>query len=286
MKDERKFLHMRFHGVKIFLVLSLFLACTGFLDAKIHQVLPFSKSKSPSSNERSVMVHQEADQLEYDDKTKVMHLRGHVKLTQAENTLYADEATYYLTTEEAEAQGNLKLTRPDTVLTGNHLHLYYRQHRAVFDGNVSLLHTPEKKKVETKSGEEEVVTQAPMRINADRLEYRWEEKITIADGNVSLIQGDRKAYADHGVYDEPGDKLDMSGHVRLLRPPKDELECDHLVYALKTNKAVAEGHVQGHFWLQEKSSKGKKSSESEVEPTPTAPPVQPEPPPLRVPSTP
>lgn len=219
-------------------------------------VKPVTVKKS-SVRQKLITVHQEADELEYDDKAKVMKLHGHVRLTQAESILNADDATYYLNTEEAEARGNLKLTRPDGVLTGDHLHLYYREKHADFDGHVTLLRTF-KKNEEIK--ENEVVDKSPITISADELQYQWEAKLTKAKGHVSLIQGKRKAYADSGVYDEPLDRLEMEGNVRLERPPKDELECDHLIYFLKTNQAKANGHVRGKFMFQEKNASAPEST--------------------------
>lgn len=230
-----------------FLVLLMLLA----QGTKAKPVLKISK------NIKTVTVHQEADQLEYDDKSKVMRLRGHVKLTQADTVLEADEATYYLNSEEAEAAGNLKLTRPDGILTGHHLHLYYREKRAFFDGHVSLIRFLEKNK---NLKENEMVDKTPVKILADELDYRWEAKIATARGNVELVQGERKAYADQGVYNEPLDRLEMEGHVQLIRPPKDELACDHLVYYLTSNEAKADGHVHGKFVVKEHPEKKKNNA--------------------------
>lgn len=215
---------------------------------KIFFVKEPAKKKKPFK-EPMVTVNQEADQLEYDDKKKVMHLTGHVKLTQGETILSADEATYYLDTEEAEALGSLTLTRPNGTLTGHHLHLYYREQRALFDRGVTLIHLPGKN---SPVHENEIIDKNPVKITGWQLEYRWQEKVAVAQGNVELIQGDRKAYADHAVYSEPLDRLEMDGHVRLIRPPKDQLECDHLVYVLATNQAFAQGHVRGKFWVRQK----------------------------------
>lgn len=230
---------------------------------------PFLKS---SPREKSVTVRQEADQLEYDDKSKVMRLHGHVKLIQTETVLDADDATYFLNSEEAEATGNLKLTRPDGILTGNHLHLYYREKRAIFDGHVTLVRFLNQTK---NLKENEIIDKTPVKIYADQLEYRWEEKIAFGTGNVVLVQGERKASADSGVYNELPDRLEMEGHVLLIRPPKDELECDHLVYFLKSNQAKALGHVRGKFVVKEDAKKAvpapASSSPAPAPATPTKP---------------
>jgi len=218
-----------------------------------------------------VTVHQEADKLDYDDKAKIMHLEGHVKLWQPDSTLFADKATYYLNTEEAEADGNIKMTNPDGVITGDHLHLYYREKRVVVEKNVELVVT---KQFNIDPKNAEFVDKTPVTVTADSVEYKWGDKIAKAEGHVTVTQLGRKAWGDHGVYDEKIDELTMDGNVKLFRPPKDTLYSDHLVYLLKTNKATAEGHVHGTFLVAKESNKKTPSSKTKQsaptpEPTPS-----------------
>jgi len=227
-----------------------------------------------------VTVHQEADKLDYDDKAKIMHLEGHVKLWQPDSTLLADKATYYLKTEEAEAEGNIKMTNPEGIITGDHLHLYYREKRVVVDKNVTLVVTKQFN-VDPKSGE--FVDKTPVTVTADSVEYKWGDKIATADGHVTVTQTGKKAWGDHGVYDENQDQLTMDGNVKLFRPPKDNLYCDHLVYLMKTNKATAEGHVHGTFLVSKNADKNSPSRKPSPTPSPSPSP-SPEPSPTPSPT--
>lgn len=230
------------------------LAAVVFLLAVSFQAWP-AQSKKPTAKPfkaEFVTVHQEADKLDYDDKAKIMHLEGHVKLWQPDSTLFADKATYYLNTEEAEADGNIKMTNPDGTITGDHLHMYYREKRVVVEKNVSLLIT---KQFSVEEKNSEFVDKSPVTVTADSVEYKWGDKIANADGHVTVTQKGRKAWGDHGVYDEKADQLTMDGNVKLFRPPKDTLYSDHLVFLMKTNKATAEGHVHGTFLVKKESDK-------------------------------
>lgn len=235
-------------------------------------VWPARKKKTETKPFKAqfVTVHQEADKLDFDDKAKIMHLEGHVKLWQPDSTLWADKATYYLNTEEAEANGNIKMTNPDGAITGDHLHMYYREKRVVVDKNVKLVVT---KQFNIDPKNKEFVDRSPVTVTADSVEYKWGDKIATAQGHVVVEQKDRKAWGDKGVYNETADELKMDGNVKLFRPPKDTLYCDHLDYLLKTNKAIAEGHVHGLFLVRkeaEKNSPSKKTTSSGFE-TPQPP---------------
>lgn len=196
---------------------------------------------------KMVLVHEEADQLQYDDKTKQVHFSGHVKLWQADTYLEADQAVYSMNTQQVEAQGHIFMKNPEGTVTGDHLLLYYDQKHAIVDGNVHLctiVATPTEENPEkTKKG--------PLNITSKQLDYDWKNHIMAASGNVLFIQPGRKAYGDHAVYDEPGQHLSMDGHVHLFRKNQDDLLCDRLDYDLKTNHAIAQGHIKGNFMFEE-----------------------------------
>lgn len=229
------------------------------------------------------MVHQEADRLEYDDKLKVMHLSGHVRLWQGDMLLQCDHAVYNLNSQEAEADGDLKMTGPDGSVTGDKLHVYYKDKVATVDGHVLLTYVPKKKtkpaeeNPKTKTGKNQLSTNEPVTMTADELQYDWSAKVATASGNVILTQKDRKAYGDHAVFLENPEQLTMDGNVKLFRPPKDTLLCDHLVYQLESDHAVAEGHVSGTFLVkqQTKNETAKKGGKPapKPSPTPTPPPA-------------
>jgi len=206
-----------------------------------------SRTSLASKTTQNSYVHQEADRLEYDDRQKIMHLYGHVKLWQGSSVLVCDHAIYYLTTEEAEAGGHLKMTNPQSILTGKELHVFYKKKLAVVNGNVKLVYTPKEKETPKK-----MISSAPITMTANELQYDWGRKIATAKGDVLMVQKGRKAWGDTAVFEEILEKLTLDGHVKLFRPPKDTLVCDHLVYELKTDNAVATGHVVATFWVRQK----------------------------------
>ncbi len=187
------------------------------------------------------VVHQKADQLEYDDKTKIMHLEGHVVIWQGKMILTCSHATYYLRTQEATAYGDLKMKSPHGYITGEKLHVYYPKKTLFVYGHVVLVYYPKKKKGTVSS---------PIIMTSDELKYKWGKKVATAEGSVVLTQNGRKASGDRAVFDKRLETLIMDGHVSLFRPPQNHLVCDHLVYHLKTDSAVAKGHVQAVFLVK------------------------------------
>ncbi len=197
-----------------------------------------------SAKSQFQIVHQKADQLEYDDKSKIMRLDGHVVIWQGKMILKCSHATYYLKSQEATAYGRLKLISPHGIITGKKLRVYYNKKIAFVYGNVVLVYHPKNKKGEQKG---------PITMTSNSLEYEWGKKIAVAKGDVVLTQKGRIAKGDHAIFEKRSETLIMDGHVSLFRPPKNRLLCDHLIYHLKTDSAVAKGNVQAVFLVKKES---------------------------------
>jgi len=70
------------------------------------------------------------------------------------------------------------------------------------------------------------VSEAPVLISADELQYDQEFGLTVAKGHVELDQADQILLADTVTYNQRTDTVTASGHVSLLQPSGDIVFAD------------------------------------------------------------
>lgn len=94
-------------------------------------------------------------------------------------------------------------------------------------------------------------TEAPLDVDAERIEVRDKEKIAVFSGNVKVLQGDLTLTADEMrvYYEQVGDgdptiqRLDASGNVRLVSPT-DKARAQNGVYDVQERTVTMTGDVQ------------------------------------------
>lgn len=94
-------------------------------------------------------------------------------------------------------------------------------------------------------------TEAPLDVDAERIEVRDKEKIAVFSGSVKVVQGDLTLTADEMrvYYQQVGDgdptiqRLDASGNVRLISPT-DKARARNGVYDVEERTVTMTGDVQ------------------------------------------
>lgn len=243
-----------------------------------------AKGEKGSGKGSTVTVRQQADHLSYNDKTKMYHMWGRVKIWREDAVLTADEAEYSSQEEAARVWGRPKLVNPEVTLTGKEIVVFYKDKTALVRGDVSLIYkkNPEKEKSsggapprgkadggnqkpkEKKKGKD-VLGQSPVLLTAPEIMYNWKEKMAVATGRVRIVQEEKIALADRLTFFETGEISILEGNVILQRGKKDSLTCDKLTMFGKREEAVAEGNVRGSFEVKkEEKEKGKEKPPSQV----------------------
>lgn len=178
------------------------------------QEKPIHSAAEPSY----IYVNVRADKTRYKwGNAEVALLSGHVKITQGDTVLTADEIEYNENEDiqTAVATGNVKIVDPDTEITGEKATAYFNEKRAVIDGKVRILVKPKSKKPEEKDKESvrsELKDKAV--ITCDSIEYFYKNKEANASGNLQVVQKDRTITAGKAFYQVKQEILTLSGGVK------------------------------------------------------------------------
>ncbi len=93
-----------------------------------------------------------------------------------------------------------------------------------------------------------------------------------ASGPVTMTSKDQVGTGDSGFYEKADNKVTLVGNVTLTQGP-NVTKGDHLVYDLKTQQAVVQGHVRSMF-IPKNGSASEASAGTETPAKPAKPPAR------------
>ena len=219
-----------------------------------------------SANAGAVQAEVHADTVDYDENLGVVRLLGNVCLTYGELTVHAAVAQYDTKSQEANFRGQIKAVYQDNVLTGEQMNAKLRQSLIVTSGKARL-------QAQRALGKNMPVTV----LQADAIEYNWAEHTAQARGQIYVEQAQRKAYADHAVYDEQTQIITLSGSVRFEQGKDEWIMSERVKFDLAAHKLSAEGRVSGRFVIGA-GSLGKEATQTkQAGQLPEAEPIEPMP---------
>jgi lipopolysaccharide export system protein LptA len=126
------------------------------------------------------------------------------------------------------------------------------------------LHTDSSRKVATFTGNV-AARQGDLTIFADRLVISYSEEsgdISRAEvfGNVRIVQGERRAQADHGVYDAKNSRIELDGNPKVFQG-SDTISGRNITYYLDQEKSEVtsgiDSRVEAVIYPKGKRSDGK-----------------------------
>ena len=117
-----------------------------------------------------------ADSLSYDDAAKTYRARGHVMITRADQSLWADAVDLNTETMEAEAWGNVQFMSGEDRLTGTRLEIDLDAGiGTLYDGTV-------------------FIKESHFYIRGDKIEKIGKDSYSVADGRFTTCDGDSPAW--------------------------------------------------------------------------------------------
>jgi lipopolysaccharide export system protein LptA len=223
-----------------------------------------------------------ADQIVHDKARRQSRAQGHVRLVQGDVTIFADGITHDERTDSSTTDGNATIVQAEgerkTVITASRLTFFHRERRALLDGPVHVdrptdaAHTPATAPVSDSAARrqrtEKALKAARTIIDANKGEYWTRTKKGRFEGDVKVLQKEKKATSDVAELDDPAglvvligkarveqikgnwlviegiveDKPDDADQQRSLRHPAT-IDGDRIEIYTKTNDLIATGNV-------------------------------------------
>lgn len=238
---------------------------------------------APQAKESRVKIM--ANKVRYDRLNKLALATGEVKIIQEDTTIFANEVQYDEGAKMSYINDPLKAIQTDketgrkTVLTGDRMTAFHEEKRILVEHNVKLDREadrsprPPKPKGDDKSVKRQQVETALKRartiITADALEYWTRAKDAAFNGNVKLLQDEKRANGDRALLNDAQGTITLTGKAHLEQingnwlvvegivddDPKDEelqralknkaeIDADEIVINQNTNDVYAKGHVR------------------------------------------
>jgi lipopolysaccharide assembly outer membrane protein LptD (OstA) len=213
----------------------------------------------------------EAPAIRYEVGPQITHASGGVTVTQPDLQLRSQTLKYRSREQIAFAEGQVELKTSDSTLTGQTLRANLAQKRAEVKGPARLV----RKGGPPPRGREDdrvlaALVKEDTKITAQKtMEFAWRDtNEATAEGDVRIEQVDKNAQADTVVYSEAGDRIELTGNVRLhqisgqwlvrerlANPPRSEeerkaletpatLTADRVVITMSNRNSLAVGNVR------------------------------------------
>lgn len=224
-------------------------------------------------------IYQSSQFLTYNEKTKIYHIWGNVKIRQKDTVLTAEDAIYNEVTREGLITVNPKLTQPGATITGDKMRVFYKEHKAVVEGNVHGIYDSKdapRKPGTVKPGTQTTpanpkvtkgIDEGPIHLYAPYVEFYWDKNQGKATGGVKIVQIDRTITADLATFDNKSHLVTFTGNVVVHKGTDDSLTSQKLTLNVLTNESVAEGNVEAIVMVEEEENKQKSSKSKKDQPT-------------------
>lgn len=242
-----------------------------------------------SSGQATERVKIYSDKVVYKRQLSEAVVTGRVKIIQDNTTIYADEVLYKENTKESFVEDGVKIVQINkrkekgrqTVITAQKMHAFHAEKRIQFTGTVRMdrAKAPDYTPPENFTEDEDIkrdraetsIKKAESVVTADYIEYFTETENADLDGNVVMLQKDKKVTGDKARIRGPqeGDTMVVEGNAKvtqirgnwlvvnkIIKPdPKDVeqqrllrekllIEADKITVFRATDDLKAEGNVK------------------------------------------
>lgn len=184
-----------------------------------------------------------ADTVEHDKGKRQSRAAGHVRLVQGDVTVYADGLTYDEASDTSTTDGKATIVQTEgerqTVITGARLTFHHRERHAVLDGPVHVdrppdaTHTPATVPASDSAAKrartEKAMKAARTIIDAAKGEYWTGTKKGRFEGDVRILQKEKKATGDVAELDDPAGLVVLTGKAHVEQIKGNWLVIEHIV---------------------------------------------------------
>lgn len=167
-------------------------------------------------------------------------MREEATLVRPDITVAAARIVFRWDVNEAEAEGGVVVRQPDRTAWADRMTYSEPADRAVLTGRVVV---------------EQPSDQGLLRLTCNELVMMLRSKDVIAEGQVTVIQKDRRATGDRGTYTDATRILVVTGNVRIQEADGTRLKADRAVISLADETFEAEGNVETEFVIRPSPTK-------------------------------
>lgn len=192
-----------------------------------------AQEAKPAKKARDIQF--EADQVDYDQASKLVRMVGKVKFISEGSTLTAPVAEYNTEKKIAEFQGGVKMVGEQSTATGKEMKVWYAESRGVLKGDVRI--------ISQNSGKSPGDKGEPTVLLCAELDYNWKSEEGVAKGGVKMRQGVKRAYADRAELYQQRNEILLIGNVRVEQGDGDWLTASRAIYDTENQSVRAEGRV-------------------------------------------
>ncbi|MFP4497763.1 MAG: LptA/OstA family protein [Vulcanimicrobiota bacterium] len=185
-----------------------------------------------------------ADKLIYSQDRNRVTLTGGVRFDYEETALTGSSAYYNLKTQAGQLEGNVHFFQPGMEVFADKMLVYYKANTVKLTGNVKILSS---EAPFTTSGASGDITE----MYASTLEYNWENRQGEATGNIKVVQGNQRAFADKAIYNGYTQVIELTGNVKMEQGSNNWLYSEKALVDMRQEIFMATGGVQGTFWVEE-----------------------------------
>ncbi|MCX7780336.1 MAG: LptA/OstA family protein [Negativicutes bacterium] len=122
-----------------------------------------------------------SDRSYFDINSGLYILNGNVNIQVGNRTITAGQAKVNMATLEVWGTGGVTVTQDELFFSGNNVYVYGSEQRAKIDGGI-LFRRPD------------------LTITADRVDYSWDSKTAVFEGNVQITQSGVTRCVDKATY--------------------------------------------------------------------------------------
>jgi lipopolysaccharide assembly outer membrane protein LptD (OstA) len=216
-------------------------------------LLPFRSALGAAPGE----VRISAQQLTYSKTKEEVSLRGTVRFYYKEAILAGDEAVFNTRTKIGKVKGNVRIYQPGTTLAGDEMTVYYDRQKALLKGNAKLVIV--KDTSSPQGGKGGLLQSGVTTLTCNSIEYEWIRMEGRAQGDVTVTQKDRRAFADKAHFSGGSEIITLEGNVRFEEGANNWVTCNSAVIDLRLETFMATGAVTGNFLVNELKDDGKKT---------------------------
>lgn len=162
-------------------------------------------------------------------------VRDEATLIRTDTTVTAARIVFRWDINEAEAERGVVVRQPDRTAWADRMTYSEPADRAVLIGRVV---------VEQPSGE------GLVRLTCNRMVMTLRDKDITAEGQVTVVQKDRRATGDRGTYSDATRIIVVTGNVRIQDADGTRLKADRAVISLVDDTFEAEGNVETEFVIR------------------------------------
>jgi lipopolysaccharide export system protein LptA len=199
-----------------------------------------------------------ADELNYDDKKKLLVLNGNVTFTHIDSVVTAPHAEFETEKQLGHFTGGVKITQPGTTITSSELDAFYGERKAVLTGNVEMI----TEKAPTRKGaapaapartatDKKPAKALPTVMLTDKLEYFWEKAEADAFGNVKIRQGDKRAFSDRAHYTGAINQIRLFSNVRFEQGKDNWMTSEEAIVDVAQETFNAKGGVEAYVIMEQ-----------------------------------